>query len=55
MKTQLILEMDVETVGDLIALLSQVSPQMPVSDAVGELLNVRVYVDPLAGRHMEFQ
>lgn len=38
-----ILEMNVETVRELMSLLSVVSPDMPVSDSVGELLCVRVF------------
>lgn len=38
-----ILEMEVETVSELMSLLSVVSPDMPVFDSVGERLCVRVF------------
>ena len=40
---KLIREMEVETVGELKAVLSVLSDSMPVSDAVGELLCLRIY------------
>ena len=41
--TKPILEMEVETVGELMSLLSVVSKDMPVSDAVGDRLSIRVF------------
>jgi len=38
-----ILDITVETVGELMSLLSVISPDMPVSDSVGEPLCVRVF------------
>ena len=40
---QFICEMEVETVGELKALLDTLSNDMPVSDALGELLCLRIY------------
>lgn len=43
--SKLITELEVETVGELLIALATLPVEMPVSDAVGELLCLRVYED----------
>lgn len=54
MMPTLIREFEVETVGELKQALSVIPDNMPVSDAVGELLCIRIYEDEGA-QFMEVQ
>ncbi len=49
----LLREMEVETVGELKAVLSVLPDAMPVSDAVGELLCLRIYEDDSKEQFLE--
>jgi hypothetical protein len=51
---KLIREMEVETVGELKAVLSVLPDDMEVSDAVGELLCIRIYEED-GKKFMEIQ
>lgn len=51
----IVAEYEPQTVRELKAVLSNLPDDMPVSDALGELLCIRVFEDDASNRTLEFQ